>query len=219
MSAPVTPPASPPAPVPRPVETATPPPPSQPSAVGGPDTITRRVSPGEAAPSSETNTPRLKIGWRRFSFVRVGASDGPSATSAASEPFNVLSLDFYPASSFVRFGLSAQYGSESGKLMGGGDYFFNQTFSLGMQMAGRTFTPFAEGFAGGGYMRRMQFGSSVPTAYWQFGVDVGTEIFMARFADISVALGYMHPVNGFTRGLSFTSVYVDTWSLKMGFGF
>ncbi len=190
-----------------------------PPPVAGEDAISRKVTPGEGASSSEAYVPRLKLGFRRFSFVRVGASDGPQATAAASEPFNVLSLDYYPASSYVRFGLSAQYGAESGKLMGGGDYFVTQTFSLGGQVPGHIFTPFAEAFAGAGYMRRLQFASSVPTAYWQFGIDVGTEVFMAKYADVSIALGYMHPVNGFTRGLSFTSVYVDTWSLKMGFGF
>ena len=187
-------------------------------AAGGQETLTRKLPADEEARSSD-NVPRLKIGFRRFSFVRVGATDGPQATAAASEAFNVLSLDYYPASSYVRFGLSAQYGAESGKLMGGGDYFFAQTFSLGGQFPGRVLTPFAEAFGGAGYMRRLQFASSVPTAYWQFGVDVGTEIFMAKFADVSVALGYLHPVNGFTRGLSFTSVYVDTWSFKLGFGF
>jgi len=192
---------------------------STPEVAGGQDTLTRKMTTEEEPRSSETNVPRLKIGFRRFSFVRVGATAGPQGTSAASEPFDVLSLDFYPASSYVRFGLSAQYGAESGKLAGGGDYFFAQTFSLGAQIPGRIFTPFAEGFGGAGYMRRLQFSSSVPTAYWQFGVDAGTEIFMAKYADVSVALGYVHAVNGFTRGLSFTSVYVDTWSFKLGFGF
>lgn len=200
--------------VPAPAVAATPVP-----TVAGEEAITRRVEVPEPSGAGQPNVPRLKLGLRRFSFVRVGASDGPLATTAASEPFNVLSLDYYPASSIVRFGLSAQYGAESGKLTGGGDYFLAQTFSLGMQFAGNVFTPFAEAFAGAGYMRRLQFQSSVPTAYWQFGVDVGTEIFMSRYADVSVALGYIHPVDGFTRGLSFTSVYVDTWSLKLGFGF
>lgn len=216
---------SPPPSVARRIDTATMPdakpaaPPSAAEAAGGQEVLTRKLTTVEDARSSGVNVPRLKIGWRRFSFVRLGATDGPQATSAASEPFNVLSLDYYPASSYVRFGVSAQYGAESGKLMGGGDYFFAQTFSLGGQFPGRVLTPFAEAFAGAGYMRRLQFASSVPTAYWQFGVDVGTEIFMAKYADISIALGYLHPVNGFTRGLSFTSVYVDTWSLKIAFGF
>jgi hypothetical protein len=199
---------------------------SSPSAVAplsgpiGEDAVTRKMQPGAHDDSSATYVPRLKLSYRRFSFVRIGASDPASTTGvAASEPFDVISLDLYPVSSFVRFGLSTQYGAESGKLMGGGDYFIAESSSLGAQIPGNIFTPFAEAFAGGGYLRRMQFGSSVPTAYWQYGVDVGTEIFMAKYACLSVALGYLHPVNGFTKGLSFTSVYVDTWSLKLGVGF
>jgi hypothetical protein len=186
----------------------------------GEDAVTRKMQPGTHDDSSATYVPRLKLSYRRFSFVRIGASDPASTIGvAASEPFDVVSLDLYPVSSFVRFGLSTQYGAESGKLMGGGDYFIAESSSLGAQIPGNIFTPFAEAFAGGGYMRRMQFGSSVPTAYWHYGVDVGTEIFMAKYACLSVALGYLHPVNGFTKGLSFTSVYVDTWSLKLGVGF
>jgi hypothetical protein len=186
---------------------------------GGEEAIGRKlVSPDEDG-FAGTHVPRLKLSYRRFSFVRIGASAPGSTTgAAASEPFDVMSLDYYPVSSFVRFGLSTQYGAESGKLMGGGDLFIDQSFSLGAQLPGHIFTPFAEAFAGGGYMRRMQFGSSVPTVYWQYGVDVGTEIFMAKYAFFSVALGYLHPVNGFTKGLGFTSVYVDTWSLKLGIG-
>jgi hypothetical protein len=190
-----------------------------PVTTGGEEAIGRKLASPEEDPFAGTHVPRLKLSYRRFSFVRIGASAAGSTTgAAASEPFDVMSLDYYPVSSFVRFGLSTQYGAESGRLMGGGDLFIDQSFSLGAQIPGHIFTPFAETFAGGGYMRRMQFGSSVPTVYWQYGVDVGTEIFMARYAFFSVALGYLHPVNGFTKGLSFTSVYVDTWSLKLGIG-
>jgi hypothetical protein len=196
-------------------QTAAPPPVTP----GGEEAIGRKLASPREDPFAGTQVPRLKLSYRRFSFVRIGASaPGSTIGAAASEPFDVVSLDYYPVSSFVRFGLSTQYGAESGKLMGGGDLFIDQSFSLGAQIPGHIFTPFAEAFAGGGYMRRMQFGSSVPTVYWQYGVDVGTEIFMARYAFFSVALGYLHPVNGFTKGLSFTSVYVDTWSLKLGIG-
>ena len=185
----------------------------------GEEAIGRKLASPDEDGFAGPHVPRLKLGYRRFSFVRIGASAPGSTTgAAASEPFDVMSLDYYPVSSFVRFGLSTQYGAESGRLMGGGDLFIDQSFSLGAQIPGHIFTPFAETFAGGGYMRRMQFGSSVPTVYWQYGVDVGTEIFMAKYAFFSVALGYLHPVNGFTKGLSFTSVYVDTWSLKLGIG-
>jgi hypothetical protein len=41
---------------------------------------------------------------------------------------------------------------------------------------------------------------------------------MSTHGYVSVALGYLHPVNGYAREQSFTSVYVDTWSFKLGIG-
>ena len=79
-------------------------------------------------------------------------------------------------------------------------------------------TPFLEVLGGGGYMRRRQFETSVPTAYWQLGVDAGAEIYVRGRAYVSVAVGYLHPVNGFLRQLDFTTVYADTWSMKLGVG-
>ena len=165
-------------------------------------------------------TPTIGLGYRRFSFVQVGAtSSGSSAGSAASEPFDSVSLDYYPISRLIRFGLSTQYGWQSGQFGGSnGDYFIAQSVSLGLQSAGPVVTPFAEAFAGGGYMRRFQFDRTVPTAYWQLGVDAGASFFLGDVGYVSVALGYLHPVNGFVKETSFTSVYVDTWSLKLGIG-
>jgi hypothetical protein len=178
-------------------------------------TVTRPAGPG---------VPHIKLGFRRFDFVRVGATTpGSSDGTAASEPFDVLSIDLYPVSSYVRFGTSTQYGWQGGSLSGG-DYFIAQSFSLGAQLPHRQITPFAEGFVGGGYMRRVQFDRSIPTAYWHLGVDAGAEIYMSRLAYFSVALGYLHPVNGFaganlaTGSESFISVFVDTWSFKLGIG-
>lgn len=175
-----------------------------------------------AAPAARDagKTPTIGIGYRRFSFVQVGATPSGSTTgTATSEPFDSVALDFYPISRLVRFGLSTQYGWQSGQFgTGNGDYFIAQSLSLGMQSAGAVVTPFAEGFAGGGYMRRFQFDRTVPTAYWQLGVDAGASFFLGDVGYVSVALGYLHPVNGFVKETSFTSVYVDTWSLKLGIG-
>jgi hypothetical protein len=133
------------------------------------------------------------------------------------ETFSSLSLDLYPLSWFVRLGLSSQFGWESGGFDRSGDYFLAQTFSLGAQIPGRV-TPFVEGFAGAGYMRRRQFDMTIPTAYWQLGIDAGAEIYVSGRAFVSLAFGYLRPVNGFLLQQSFTSVYVDTWSLKLGVG-
>jgi hypothetical protein len=183
-----------------------------------------------------TYAPRLKLAYRRFNFVRIGASSGGSTTgTAATEPFNTMSLDVYPVSSIVRFGLSSQYGAQSGTFTGGGDYLLAESVTLGGQVPfmlpsgspWRQITPFAEAFAGGGYMRRRQFDHSVPTVYWQLGFDVGAEIYLVGRAYLSLGLGYIHPVNGFATTTmptttsvtaAFTTVFVDTWSLKVGIG-
>ena len=49
-------------------------------------------------------------------------------------------------------------------------------------------------------------------------VDVGTEIYFARTGYISLAIGYLRPVNGFARVQQFETVFVDTWSFKLGIG-
>jgi len=196
------------------------PPPSNGAAA---DLVASGASPAAVrapAPRNGGKTPTIGIGYRRFSFVQVGATPSGSTTgSATSEPFDTLSLDFYPISRLVRFGLSTQYGWQSGQFgTGNGDYFIAESASLGLQSAGAVVTPFAEAFAGGGYMRRFQFDRTVPTAYWQFGVDAGASFFLGDVGYVSVALGYLHPVDGFVKETSFTSVYVDTWSLKLGIG-
>ncbi len=182
-------------------------------ALGSPPAGTTATAPRDAG-----KTPTIGIGYRRFSFVQIGAT-GSSNGSAASEPFDSLSLDFYPISRLIRLGFSTQYGWQSGQFgTGNGDYFVAESASLGVQSAGPVVTPFAEAFAGGGYMRRFQFDRTVPTAYWQLGVDAGASFFLGDVGYVSLALGYLHPVNGFVKETSFTSVYVDTWSLKLGIG-
>jgi hypothetical protein len=166
----------------------------------------------------EPTLPRLKLGLRRFEFVRVGASNSSDGV-AAPETFNDISVDVYPVSRTVRIGLTSAFGWQSGKFLVEGDYFATQTVSLGLQYRdfGRV-VPFAEGFAGVGYMRRLQFERTIPTAFWQFGVDAGAEVYMARVGYVSFALGYLRPINGFAKRQQFTSVFVDTWSFKLGIG-
>jgi hypothetical protein len=183
------------------------------------DTISARPSrAGEG--EGKGRTPLLELGYRRFSFVRIGATD-PSSTigASASEPFNSLSLDFYPISRLVRFGMSTQYAWQSGTFnSGSGDYLIAQSFSLGLQHPGQQITPYVQALAGAGYMRRFQFDRTVPTAYWQFGVDIGLDFFLASHALVSAGIGYLRPVNGFAVEQAFTTVYVDTWSFKLGIG-
>jgi hypothetical protein len=191
--------------------------PSQPDAGEGPPTVVDSQQPAVEKPFRPV-LPRLKLGLRRFDFVRIGASDTPDGI-AAPMTFNNLSVDVYPVSRGVRVGLTSAFGWESGTFVARGDYFATQTLSLGVQYRdfGRV-VPFAEAFAGVGYMRRVQFDRTIPTAFWQYGADAGVEIYFARVGYISLALGYLRPINGFARRQTFTSVYVDTWSFKIGIG-
>jgi hypothetical protein len=159
--------------------------------------------------------PRAQLAFRRFDFVRIGASSG--AGLAAPEAFDSLSIDVYPVSSLVRLGLSTAYGWQEG-MTSGGDYFAAETASFGAQLPMGRVVPFAEGLAGVGYLRRIQFDRSIPTVFWQLGIDVGASLYLARVGFVSVALGYLHPVNGFAKQTSFESVYTNTWSFKIGVG-
>ena len=183
----------------------------------GSPTIVRPYTPVSEAQFRPT-LPRLKLALRRFDFVQIGASETPDGI-AAKETFNSVVVDVYPVSSGVRIGLSTAYGWQSGAFVAEGDYFATQSVSFGGQYRdlGRI-VPFAEAFAGVGYMRRLQFERTIPTAFWQFGADAGVEIYAARVGYLSLALGYLRPVNGFARRQQFTSVFVDTWSLKLGVG-
>ena len=161
--------------------------------------------------------PRLKLGYRRYNFVQVGMPVG--TTAGASESFNVVSLDLYPVSSTWRFGLSTQYGWQDGTFRKNGDAFVAETFSLGGQLPGDVFTPFFEVFGGGGLMQRLHSSLNSPgTAYGELGVDVGTEIFLAKHAYFSVAGGYLHSYNGFIYQKKYQSVSGDTLTFKVGFG-
>jgi hypothetical protein len=176
----------------------------------------------EATPrpvSEEKRTPRLQIAYRRFTFNQIAQT--ASAAPAADEPFNVVSLDFYPVSSAWRFGLSTQYGWEQGTFRANGDAFIAESLSLGGQIAGPVATPFFEVHAGGGLMQRTHTGlglNTIASAYGQLGVDVGVDFFVARHAFFSGALGYLHGTNGFVKDNAFGSFSVDTWAFKLGFG-
>jgi len=215
--------AVPPAPSPSPAPT---PPPARASAAapapapveaGDIPAIERPYTP-PAETTFEPTLPRLKFGLRRFEFVQLGASNTPTGL-AAPESFNTFSVDVYPVSRLVRIGLTSAFGWQSGTWLSDGDYFATQTVSLGLQYRdlGRI-VPFIEGFGGVGYMRRVQFERTIPTAFWQFGIDAGMEIYVARVGYLSLALGYLRPINGFAKRQQFTSVYVDTWSFKLGIG-
>src|SRR4029078_1953151 len=179
--------------------------------------IERPYTPVAETPFEPT-LPRLKLGLRRFQFVRIGASNSPDGIGEP-ETFNTFFVDVYPVSRTIRVGLTSAFGWQSGTWLANGDYFATQTVSFGAQYKdfGRI-VPFAEGVAGVGYMRRLQFDRTIPTAFWQFGADVGAEVYVARGGSLSFAVGCLLPVNGFAKRQQFTSIFVDTWSFKIGIG-
>jgi hypothetical protein len=188
-----------------------------PSSADGPADV---VSATPSAPEpGGPKVPRLKFAYRRFTFAQIGPPTAPG--SGGSEIFNVVSVDLYPVSNTWRFGLSTQYGWEDGTFRSNRDAFFAETLSLGGQLPGDVFTPFFELYGGGGLLQRLPAPTlnAHATAYGELGIDVGTEIFLARHAYLSIAGGYLHNVNGFLQAKKATSISGDTLCFKVGFGF
>jgi hypothetical protein len=183
----------------------------------------RDAALGEAAP--EPRKPRLKLAYRRFTFAQLGTT--AATTPAKDEPFDVVSIDFYPVSSIIRFGLTGQYGWQEGTFRENGDAFFAGGSSLGFQAPGPVLTPFVEGYAFAGLMQRTEKDlmppsgkglNSIATFLGELGIDVGTEAFMAKNFCLTFAVGYVHLTNAFARANAFESFSVDTWSFKLGIG-
>jgi hypothetical protein len=175
------------------------------------------------AAGPETHVPHLKIAYRWLPLAQLKPGGVPGR--GPDETFHVVSLDFYPISSTWRLGLSTQYGWESGTFRANGDAFIAQSVSLGIQIPGEVFTPYFEGHAGAGFMQRLHIPelTSKASGYVQVGIDFGTEIFMARYAYLSLALGYVHGTNYFAgndpvEGVVLSNFGVDTFSFKVGFG-
>jgi hypothetical protein len=166
----------------------------------------------------EVRLPRLMLGYRRFTFAQVGAA--PSAGPGAGEPFDVVSLDFFPVSNTFRLGLSSQYGWQEGTFRRNGDVILAETVSLGIQAPGPLVTPFVDGYAGAGLMQRTHGAhlNSIATFYDELGIDVGADLFLARNFFLSAALAYLHGMNAYGQDNTLTTFSVDTWSFKLGVG-
>jgi hypothetical protein len=178
------------------------------------------ASPSPRAAGPSLNVPRLKLSYRHFTFVHVAVVPaGTPSRAGGSEAFHNVGLEFYPLSSFWRLGLSAAYGWEDGTFRDNGDALLIGGLSLGVQLPGPTFTPFIEALAAGGLMQRTHAGlNAIASGYGQLGFDVGAELFLARYAFVSAAVGYLHGVNGFVQNQTFATVSADMWSFKLGFG-
>ncbi len=129
------------------------------------------------------DVPRFKLAYRR---VWAAAPEGPDL------PFDVVELDFYPVSRFVRFGVAGEVG------WGGGDYglwYVMTGASLGLQLPMRV-TPVLEGRVAAGIFGGSFMGQSAVSWIYEGGIDTGVEIYYVRRFYISAAIGWAHPVYG-----------------------
>ncbi|HEY8927069.1 MAG TPA: hypothetical protein VIU64_21950, partial [Polyangia bacterium] len=168
--------------------------------------------------SSWPFAPRAEISWRYLPMFRPGAQQSGQATGkVADETFSTLTARVFPTSSLFRFGLGVDFGWESGHFATSGDYFVSETTSLGLQWRGR-FTPFLELLGGGGYLRRIQSGVSLPSALWFFGVEGGLDIYTVDRLYVHVAVGRMRLVNALAQISGFSRLYEDAWTFRLGIG-
>jgi len=162
--------------------------------------------------------PRAELTWRYLPLFRVGAQQNGNATGkVANEGFQVLSGRLFPMSSLFRLGASVDFGWETGKSPTGGDYFLSESTSFGLQRLDRI-TPFLEAVAGGGYMRRLQVGVSVPTGMWFYGAEGGVDIYTLDRLYIHLSLGRMRVVNAFAQLSAISRVFEDVWFFRLGVG-
>lgn len=168
--------------------------------------------------SSWPFAPRAEISWRYLPLFRPGAQQsGQAAGKVADESFSTLTARVFPTSSLLRFGIGVDFGWESGHFATGGDYFFSETTSLGLQWRGR-FTPFLELLGGGGYLRRMQSGVSVPSGLWFFGAEGGVDIYTLDRFYVHVSVGRVRLVNALAQITGFSRLYEDAWTFRLGIG-
>jgi len=159
-----------------------------------------------APPKEETFTreegPGFKLGLRRFVIPDQAASDTEALLG---------SMDFYPISSYVRFGLGASGGVGRPR----NDILVQANGSLGVQWPARV-TPFLDfAFGGGIYYRNMLVGQ----IFWlhTLGIDAGVEAYVAGDFYVSAALGWIRPVlHGAAAG---QDLYFDAFTMKFGLGF
>ena len=146
--------------------------------------------------------PGFKLGFRRFVIPDQAASDTEALLG---------SMEFYPISSYVRFGLGASGGVGQPR----DDILVLGNGSLGVQWPARV-TPFVDfAFAGGVYYRAMLAGQ----VFWMhtLGVDAGVETYIAGDFYVSAAAGWIRPVlHGAAAG---QDLYFDAFTMKFGLGF
>jgi hypothetical protein len=162
----------------------------------------------------ERQAPILQLAWRRFAVGRAG--DAMPGTDSAMDG---IMFEWYPVSSFVRFGLATEYARENSS-RNTHDWYIAEHLSLGLQKPG-PITPFIEGSVGAGYFKRFVVSQEQPTAIWEFGANVGALFHFNGPAFVSVSAGWVHPVWLLLSvdQMSLTQVYRDSFAIKLGLGF
>ena len=125
--------------------------------------------------------PRFKLAYRRLTTQGLEND---------SIDFNVIEIDYYPSSHYLRFGLDTEVG------LGGDKYsswFFTVGGVLGLQYPWRV-TPFVDarfiaGLVGGTFM-----GQSAVSWIYMGGLEGGVEAYVAGRFYVTAAIGWAHPV-------------------------
>jgi hypothetical protein len=132
-------------------------------------------------PRLDHPVPRFKLGYR---YLQLASLDGGTV------PAHAASLDFYPLSNLIRFGLSTEAGFTSDTY---GTWYLAEGASLGLQWPARV-TPFLEGRFLAGLIAGTVLGHAAVSYLYGGGVEAGIEVYYAKRFYVTIALGWVHPV-------------------------
>jgi hypothetical protein len=162
----------------------------------------------------DRQAPILQLSWRRFNIGRAG-----DAMPGDNSAMDGVMFEWYPISSYLRFGLGTEYAREHSD-RSEHDWYLAEHLSLGLQKPG-PITPFIEGSVGAGYFKRYVVSQEQPTAIWEFGADAGALFHFSGSGFVSLSAGWVHPVWLLVSvdQMSLTQVYRDSFAFKLGLGF
>ena len=151
--------------------------------------LARMVDPGDD-PKTDGGRPRppslpvvrFKLSYRYLWTNGLG--------EGARSDYHVAELDFYPISSLVRVGISAEIGIGVDAYQ---SWFFLTGLSLGVQYRARV-TPFLDGRIAAGIIGGTARGASLVSWMVVGGLEGGVEIHVAGRFLVSAAIGWAHPV-------------------------
>jgi hypothetical protein len=197
------------------------------------ESATMRDSPFATAPLPDEDDPKLARGaasrrptWpitRPVSRLKLSFQQLWLPTlDGGTAPFEGLSVEDYPVSSYLRLGIGVEAAFSSGT---GNVWFGTIGASLGVQWPMRV-TPFLEGRFAAGIIGGSYRGDALFGWIYLGGLDGGVEIHCWRHVFASAAIGWTHPVyqavdvTSVAHGQSAMRTYAtDSLSLLVGLGF